>query len=144
MDTIGLVYLGLFQALVVVPMLVQSYLDAFLAAVVEVKDSLRASPRVLFHCCFFSRPTSRSSLAPVPLGSTFFPSDARGPPRSTFGCGHSTPSNRLSGPACLSFFKIYIYCGDRARSAYPSLCYISTSPHLCMIVSTSAVVCVVG
>ena len=40
----GYNYLGLLQALVVVPMLVQSCLDAFLAAVVEVKDSLRASP----------------------------------------------------------------------------------------------------
>ena len=49
-------------------MLVQSYLDAFLATVVEVKDSLRASSRVLSRCCFFSsRPTSRSSLALVPL-----------------------------------------------------------------------------
>jgi len=96
LGTIGLVYLGLLQALVVVPMLVQSCLDAFLATVVEVKGSPRASPRVLFRCCFSSRPTSRSSLAPVPLGSTIFSSDARGPPGSTFGCGHSTPSNRLS------------------------------------------------
>jgi len=47
-------------------MLVQSCLDALLAAIVEVKDSLRASPRVLF-CYFFSRPMSRSSLALVPL-----------------------------------------------------------------------------
>jgi len=51
----------------IVPMLVQSCLDAFLATVVEVKDSLRASPRVLFRCYFSSRPTSRSSLALVPL-----------------------------------------------------------------------------
>jgi len=41
--------------------------DAFLATVVEVNDSLRASPRVLFRCYFSSRPTSRSSLALVPL-----------------------------------------------------------------------------
>jgi len=41
--------------------------DAFLATVVEVKDSLRASPLVLFCCYFSSRPTSRSSLALVPL-----------------------------------------------------------------------------
>jgi len=67
LDTIGLVNLGLLQALVIVPMLVQSYLDAFLATVVEVKDSLHASPRVLFRCYFSSRPTSRSSLALVPL-----------------------------------------------------------------------------
>jgi len=51
----------------IVPMLVQSCLDAFLAAIVEVKDSPRASPRVLFRCYFSSRPTSRLSLALVPL-----------------------------------------------------------------------------
>ena len=39
-------------------MLVQSCLDAFLAAIVEVKDSLRASPRVVFS----SGPTCPSSF----------------------------------------------------------------------------------
>ena len=148
LGTIGLVYLGLLQALVVVPMLVQSCLDAFLASVVEVKGSLRASPRVLFRCCFSSRPTSRSSLAPVPLGSTIFPSDARGPPG-----WHSAVATRLprigfrptcrtthessfSGPACPSFF---IYCGDCARSAYPFPCYISTLPHIYMLFPSDAV-----
>ena len=134
-------------------MLVQSYLDAFLATVVKLKLSLRASPRVLFRCCFSSRPTSRSSLAPVPLGSTIFPSELSRTSRvdirlrpldsleSPLSLRAARPTSRLfSGPACPSFLYIYIYCGDRARSAYPSLCYISTSPHLYMIVSTLAVV----
>jgi len=132
-------------------MLVQSCLDAFLATVVEVKDSLRAPPRVLSRCCFPSRPTSRSSLALVPLVVRSAPPDSRGLPGSTFGCGHSTPSYRLSAyvphdprvvffRAHVPFVFIYIYCGDRARRAYPFLCCISTSLRLYMIVTTSAVV----
>ena len=104
----------------IVPMLVQSCLDAFLAAIVEVKDSLRASPRVLFRCVSSSRPTSRSSPAPVPLGSTFCPS-AHVP--------HDPRVVSFSGPTCPSFS---LYCGDRARRAYPSFCYISTS--LCLYI----------
>jgi len=75
-------------------MLVQSCLDAFLAAVVEVMDSLRASPRVLFRCYFSSRPTSRSSLALVPLVVRSVPPMLEDLPESTFGGGLSTPSNR--------------------------------------------------
>jgi len=48
-------------------------LCSYLAVVAEVKDSLRASLRVLLCRRFSPRPTSRSSLAPVPLGSTLSP-----------------------------------------------------------------------
>ena len=108
----------------IVPMLVQSCLNAFLAAIVEVKDSLRASPRVLLRCCFSSRPTSRSSPAPVPLGSTL----------SSLGPRAARPASRLFFRAHVPFvfFSIYIYCGDRARRAYPSFCYIATS--LCLYI----------
>jgi len=110
----------------IVPMLVQSCLDAFLATVVEVKDSLRAPPRVLSRCCFPSRPTSRSSLALVPLVVRSAPPDSRGLPGSTFGCGHSTPSYRLSAyvphdprvvffRAHVPFVFIYIYTAVTAH-----------------------------
>jgi len=142
LDTIGLVYLGLLQALVVVPVLVQSCLDASLATIVEVKDSLRASPRVLSPYCYFSsRPTSRSSLALVPLVVRSAPPDSRGPAGSTFGGGHSTPSYRLSayvphdprvvsfsGPACPSFF-ICILRRPRAE------CLPFALLHLCITMS---------
>jgi len=132
LDTTGLVYLGLLQALVVIPMLVQSYRDAFLATVMEVKESLCASPQVLFRCCFSSRPTSRSSLALVPLVVRSAP-----PILEDFPSRHMAVAPRLPriGP-------LYIYCGDRARRAYPSFCYITTQLHLYMIVTTSAVVSV--
>ena len=126
LDTIGLVYPGLLRALVVVPMLVQSCLDAFLAAVVEVKDSLRASPRVLFRCCFSSRPTSRSSLAPVPLGSAIFPSELSKTSRvdirlrpldsleSAFGVRAARPTSRLfQGPRA---HRLYIYYCKKLNS----------------------------
>jgi len=76
-----------------VPMLVQSCLDAFLATVVEVNDSLRASPSLVSLLLLFSAhepfvPSARTA------GSTICPSDARGLPGSTFGGGLSTPSNR--------------------------------------------------
>ena len=114
LDTIGLVYLGLLQALGIVPMLVQSCLDAFLTTVVEVKDSLRACPRVLFRCCFFSRPTSHSSLALVPLVVR-----SALPMLEDFLSRHTAVAPRLPRIGLL-----YIYCGDRARRAYPSFCYI--------------------
>ena len=85
-------------------MLVQSCLDAFLAAIVEVKDSLRASPRVLFRCVFSSRPTSRSSPAPVPLDSTL----------TSLGPRAARPASRpFQGPRALRFF--YIYTAGIAR-----------------------------
>ena len=99
---------------------------------VEVKDSPRASPRVLFRCVFSSRPTSRSSPAPVPLGSTLTslgPRAAR--PRVV----------SFSGSTCPSFF-LYIYCGDRARRAYPSFCYISTQLYFYIIGAMFAVLLV--
>jgi len=115
----------------IVPLLVQSCLDAFLAVVVEVKDSLRASPRVLFRCCFFSsRPTSRSSLALVPLVVRSAP-----PILEVFPSRHTAVAPRLPRIGLL-----YIYWGDRARRAYPSFCYITTQLRLYMIVTTSAVV----
>jgi len=105
LDAVGLDYLGLLQALVVVPMLVQSCLDAFLAVVVEVKDSLRASPRVLFCGYFSSRPTSRSSLALVPLVVRSVP-----PMLEDFPGRHTAVTPRLPriGP-------IYIYTAETAR-----------------------------
>ena len=117
---------------VVVPMLVQSCLDALLAAVVEVKDSLRASPRVLFRCVSSSRPTSRSSPAPVPLGSTLL----------SLGPRAVRPASRLFFRAHVPFVFLYIYCGDRARRAYPSFCYIVTLLRLYIIVAMFAVVLV--
>ena len=130
----------------IVPMLVQSCLDAFLAAVVEVKDSLRASPRVLSRD-FSSRPTSRLSLALVPLVVRSAP-----PMLEDFPSRHmavlpfdslesaARPASHLFFRAHVPFVFIYIYCGDRAWRAYPSFCYISTSLRLYIIVSTSAVV----
>ena len=130
MDTVGLDYLGLLQALVVVPMLMQSCLDAFLAVVVEVKDSLHASHRVLFRCYFSSRPTNRSSLALVPLVVRSAPPILEDVPSR-----HTAVAPRLPRIGLL-----YIYCGDRAWRAYPSFCYITTQLRLYMIVTTSAVV----
>ena len=85
-------------------MLVQSCLDAFLAAIVEVKDSLRASPRVLFRCAFSSRPTSCSSPAPVPLGSTL----------TSLGPRAARPASRLFFRAHVPFV-FYIYTAGIAR-----------------------------
>jgi len=123
LDTIGLVYLGLLQALVVVPMLMQSCLDAFLAAVVEVKDSLRASPRVLFRCYFSSRPTSRLSLALVPLVVRSAP-----PMFEDFPSRHMAvlPLDSLEST-------IYILRRPRAESLPFVLlhCYTTTSLHNC-------------
>jgi len=119
---------------VVVPMLVQSCLDAFLVTVVEVKDSLRASPRVLFRCYFSSRPTSRSSLALVPLVVRSAP-----PMLEDFPSRHTAVAPRLPriGP-------IYIYTAETARGElnlrsatflhyYTSVwcCYVSC--HLCVV-----------
>ena len=114
----------------IVPMLVQSCLDAFLATIVEVKDSLRASPRVLFRCVSSSRPTSRSSPAPVPLSSTLV----------SLGPRAARPASRLFFRAHVPFVFIYIFCGDRARRAYPSFHYISTQLRLYIIVTMFAVV----
>jgi len=123
LDTVGLVYLGLLQALVVVPMLVQSCLDAFLATVVEVKDSLRASPRVLFRCYFSSRPTSRSSLALVPLVVRSAP-----PMLEDFSGRHTAVAPR---PPRIGY--IYILRRPRAESLPFVLLhfYITTSLHDC-------------
>jgi len=107
--------------------------DVFLAAIVELKDSLRASPLVLFRCVFSSRPTSRSSPAPVPLGSTLL----------SFSPRAARPASRLFFRAHVPLvFLIYIYCGDRARRAYPSFCYIATQLLFFMIVIMFAVVLV--
>ena len=90
----------------IVPMLVQSCLDAFLAVIVEVKDSLRASPRVLFRCVFSSRPTSRSSPAPVPLDSTL----------SSLGPRAARPASRLFFRAHVPFVFLYLLRRPRAES----------------------------
>ena len=117
----------------IVPMLVQSCLDAFLAAIVEVKDSLRASPRVLFRCVFSSRPTSRSSPAPVPLGSTL----------TSLGPRAARPASRLFFRAHVPLvFFIYIYCGDCAWRANPLFCYIATQLRLYIMVAIFTVVLV--
>jgi len=111
-------------------MLVQSCLDAFLAAIVEVKDSPRASPRVLFRCVFSSRPTSRSSPAPVPLDSTLL----------SFGPRAVRPASCLFIRVHVPFVFLKIYCGDRARRAYPSFCYITIQLRLYMTGAMFAVV----
>ena len=117
----------------IVPMLVQSCLDAFLAAIVEVKDSLRASPRVLFRCVFSSRPTSRSSPAPVPLDSTL----------TSLGPRAARPASRLFFRVHVPFVFLYIYTAGIARGELTLLfCYITTQLRLYMTVAMFTVVVV--
>jgi len=59
--------------------------DAFLATIVEVKDSLRASPRVLFRCYFLFSAHEPFVHSARTAGSTICPSDTRGLPESTYG-----------------------------------------------------------
>ena len=102
---------------------------------VEVKDSLRASPRVLFRCCLSSRPTSRSSPAPVPLGSTL----------TSLGPRAARPRVVSSFRAHVPFvFFIYILRGLRVESLPFVLlhCYITTSLHDCYYVRCR--LCIVG
>ena len=110
----------------IVPMLVQSCLNAFLATVWKAKDSPRASPRVLF-CYFVSRPTSRSFPAPVPRCSTL----------TSLGPRAARPASRLfvQGPRALRRL-ITLLRGPRAESLPFVLlhCYITTSLHDCFYV----------
>ena len=73
---------------------------------VEVGDGLRASPRVLFRCVLSSRPASRSSPAPVPLGGAL----------ASLGPRAARPASRLFFRVHVPFVFFYIYTLRRPRA----------------------------
>ena len=127
----GYNYPGWLWALVVVPMLVQSCLDAFLATVWKLRTAFAPLHE---SCCATASSSGPRAARP------------QRPYRFVVRCrpsAHVPHAPRVvssfSGPTCPSFF-LYIYCGDCARSAYPSFYYIATQLRHYMTVAMFTVV----